>query len=100
MKNKILGANYIIVSVCFAIIVLAMTFDWATKYYIYLSQRDELHRLINAGMDIDKIKPTVSYLQGTATRQLNKLKDVIIVFGAVFASFSIYLKLIKKDDEK
>ncbi|MEK5167207.1 hypothetical protein NYE69_33535 [Paenibacillus sp. FSL R5-0527] len=96
MKQKIISVSYIVVTICFALIVAAMTLDWVTKYSIYLQQRDELHRLINAGIDISAAKPTVSYLQGAATRQLNKLKDVSIVFGLVFASFSLYIKLIKR----
>lgn len=96
MKQKIISASYIVVAICFALVVAAVTLDWATKYTIYLQQRDELHRLINAGMDIETVKSTVSYLQGAATRQLNKLKDVSIVFGLVFASFSLYIKLIKR----
>ncbi|RRJ62390.1 hypothetical protein EHV15_05065 [Paenibacillus oralis] len=96
MKQKIISASYIVVAICFALIVAAMTLDWITKYTIYLQQRDELHRLINARMDIEAVKSTVSYLQGAATRQLNKLKDVSIVFGLAFASFSLYIKLIKR----
>ncbi|MEK5167204.1 hypothetical protein NYE69_33520 [Paenibacillus sp. FSL R5-0527] len=95
-KTFLLQAAYIVVAICFALIVAAMTLDWVTKYTVYLQQRDELHRLINAGMDISAAKPTVSYLQGAATRQLNKLKDVSIVFGLVFASFSLYIKLSKE----
>lgn len=96
MRQKIINASLIVVTVCFALIVIAMGFDWITKYYVYLSQRDSLYKLINAGEDYEALKKTVSYLQGTATRQLNKLKDVSITFGLVFASFSIYLKLIKR----
>lgn len=96
MKQKIISASYIVVAICFALIVAAMTLDWVTKYTVYLQQRDELHKLINAGMDIETVKSTVSYLQGAATRQLNKLKDVSIVFGLVFASFSLYIKLSKE----
>lgn len=96
MKQKIISASYTVVAICFALIVTAMTLDWITKYTIYLQQRDELHRLINAGMEIETVKSTVSYLQGAATRQLNKLKDVSIVFGLVFASFSLYKQLIKR----
>lgn len=96
MKQKIISASYIVVTICFALIVAAMTLDWVTKYSIYLQQRDELHKLISTGMDIEAVKSTVSYLQGAATRQLNKLKDVSIVFGLVFASFSLYIKLSKE----
>lgn len=96
MKQKIISASYIVVAICFALIVAAMTLDWVTKYTVYLQQRDELHKLINAGMDIETVKSTVSYLQGAATRQLNKLKDVCIIFGLVFASFSLYIKLSKE----
>ncbi|GIP10381.1 hypothetical protein J1TS5_25510 [Paenibacillus macerans] len=96
MRRKIISASYIVVAICFALIVAAMTLDWVTKYTVYLQQRDELHKLINAGMDIETVKSTVSYLQGAATRQLNKLKDVSIVFGLVFASFSLYIKLSKE----
>lgn len=96
MKQKIISASYIVVTICFALIIAAMTLDWVTKYSIYLQQRDELHKLINAGMDIEAVKSTVSYLQGAATRQLNKLKDVSIVFGLIFTSFSLYIKLIKR----
>ncbi|GJM73023.1 hypothetical protein HMSSN036_52390 [Paenibacillus macerans] len=96
MRRKIISASYIVVAICFALIVAAMTLDWVTKYTVYLQQRDELHKLINAGMDIETVKSTVSYLQGAATRQLNKLKDVCIIFGLVFASFSLYIKLSKE----
>ena len=96
MKQKIISVSYIVVTICFALIVAAMTLDWVTKYSIYLQQRDELHKLISTGMDIEAVKSTVSYLQGAATRQLNKLKDVSIVFGLVFASFSLYIKLSKE----
>lgn len=96
MKNKIICTSYIAVTICFALIIVAMGFDWITKYYIYLSQRDSLYKLINAGEDYEALKKTVSYLQGAATRQLNKLKDVSIIFGLVFASFSIFIKLIKE----
>lgn len=96
MRQKILTTANIIVAVCFAAIVFAMAFDWATKYYVYLNQRDYLYSLINATEEHETVKLTVGYLQGAATRQLNKLKDVTIIFGLVFASFSFYIKLIKK----
>lgn len=96
MRDRVLTITHIVVAVCFALIVVAMAFDWATKYYIYLNQRDYLYSLINGSEEYESVKSIVSYLQGTATRQLNKLKDVTIIFGLVFASFSFYIKLIKK----
>lgn len=96
MRQKIINTSFVAVTICFALIIVAMGFDWITKYYVYLNQRDSLYKLINAGEDYEALKKTVSYLQGTATRQLNKLKDVTITFGLVFASFSIYTKIIKE----
>lgn len=100
MKQKTMNISLITVSVCFALIVLAMSFDWATKYYVYLNQRDQLYILINNGSDIEPVKSTVSYLQGAATRQLNKLKDVSVVFGLVLTSFLIYTIKFKKGDKQ
>ncbi|MBP1906792.1 hypothetical protein J2Z32_003456 [Paenibacillus turicensis] len=98
MRQRIINISFIVVCVCFGAITLALTLDWATKYYLYLSQRDALYSLIKSGVsDIETYKRTVSYLQGTATRQINNIKGVGIVFGLVLASFCLYRKLERID---
>lgn len=98
MRKRIIDMSFIIVCVCFGAITLALTLDWATKYYLYISQRDALYNLIKSGVtDIETYKKTVAYLQGSATRQVNNIKGVGIVFGLMLASFCIYRKLERND---
>lgn len=97
MRQRIIDISFIVVCVCFGAITLALTLDWATKYYLYLSQRDALYSLIKSGVtDIETHKRTVAYLQGAATRQINNIKGVGIGFGLVLASFYLTKKIMKK----
>lgn len=98
MRQRIIDISFVVVCVCFGSITLALTLDWAAKYYLYLTQRDALYSLIKSGAaDIETYKRTVAYLQGATTRQINNIKGVGIVFGLVLASFCIYRKLERID---
>lgn len=89
--------------VSFSIIILAMTIDWLTKYTIYVQQRDVLYDLIRDSPDheqIESMKKTVSYLQGTATRRVNEIKETSIYFALTFAVYAWLWRMVNEKEGK
>lgn len=87
--------------VSFSAIVLLLTIDWATKYSLYVQQRDALYDLIRHDPDsvkIETLKKTVAYLQGTATRRANDIKETSLYFAPTIAVYYFLWKLIRKDE--
>lgn len=81
-------------SICFLLILSMMTLDWLTKHILYIEQREILYNLIHSGVtQIDEHKKIVAYLQGVATRRLNDLVEMTVLFGIVF--FLHYLSITK-----
>lgn len=89
--------------VSFSTVVVLLTLDWATKYSLYVQQRDALYDLIRYNPDsekIDALKKTVAYLQGTATRRANDIKETSLYFAPTLAVYYCLWKLIRRDDSK
>lgn len=80
------------VGICFGIIIALMTTDFIAKHVLYLQQRDILYEYIREGIQHEELKKTVSYLQGTATRRLNQIKEIAIYFGLSFLVFIFFMK--------
>lgn len=79
--------------VCFLLIISLLTLDWLTKHLLYLEQRDILYNLIQSGVThIEEHKKVVAYLQGVATRRLNDLIEVTVLFSIVFFVHFFYYK--------
>ena len=90
---KIIRCACIVVIACVALIFVLGTFDWLTKYILYLQHREALYAAIQAGQDYETLKKTTSYLQGSATRTLNNLKRTCLYLTPLLiAAFYIYKK--------
>jgi hypothetical protein len=90
---KLIRYSCLVVFVCVAVVVFLGTLDWLSKYVLYVQQRSVLHELIHDGQEYKATKQTVAYLQGSATRTLNNLKDTYLYLAPLLAAaFYIYRK--------
>lgn len=102
MKAKQLVKWCIVLSIiCLSVIIISSALDWLTKYALYIQQRDVLYSLIQNGDEtqIESMKKTVSYLQGTATRRVNEIKETSVYFALVIAVFVWVYKKIRSDSQ-
>lgn len=76
----------------FTLIVLYMGLDWIMKYMVYFEQRQIYLEFVVQGKEAETLKKAVASLQGLATRQLEQIKDTIIVFAAVMLSLAFFYR--------
>jgi hypothetical protein len=79
----------VVMFIIYAVVMVFLCLDWLNKHAEYTTQRDKMYSLMAAGSDYEYIKGVTSYLQGTSTRALSKLRDSAQSFAWVLFALSL-----------